>query len=359
MISKELSKTLYASNVIATILVVSIHYSEHSSFSSDTEFFSRVNFYIQEFIVDGIARSAVPLFAILAGFFAYSSYIKRASFLLLLKSKIKSLLVPYMLCSLVICVYYFFFITNTDNFNLSYYVSRWLFKPFSIQFWFLRDLIFLTLFIPILFFNNKFFKALLGIILFLSWLFEIQVTPKFYGWYLLSIETLFYFWLGGFLCQYRSQLVKLASERYEMLLYLHIIWIGLILSRIFIDPTINIWYQEDYSGMSLLLYKASIIFGIIALIHLGWKVRMITAVQFLAGFSFFVYIFHMHPVISLKGILGAVIAKEVMFYILVPLGITVCYSAALIISYFIPLVFNLLTGGRSPTRVTKSVSELN
>ena len=70
-ITKEASISFQIANLIATILVIAIHYnSKHHIDYYDLSF----NFYLQEYITNGIARIAVPFFALSAGIFFFINY---------------------------------------------------------------------------------------------------------------------------------------------------------------------------------------------------------------------------------------------------------------------------------------------
>jgi surface polysaccharide O-acyltransferase-like enzyme len=60
-ISKDVSSSLMIANLMAMLLVVTIHYNSKGSI--DTSFGYDLNYIIQESLTNGFARSAVPIFA--------------------------------------------------------------------------------------------------------------------------------------------------------------------------------------------------------------------------------------------------------------------------------------------------------
>ncbi len=188
--------------LIATILIVAIHYGTKGSI--DTSLGYNLNYIIQETLLNGFARSAVPVFALLSGYFLIKRVATFDKYRLTLINKFYTLLVPYLTVSTIIflssvSLNTIFNQDKSQQLNLYSIVFHVLAHPQSAQFWFLRDLIILVIVSPLIFNANKLTFYGIGILLIFFWIMDIQPFPIVAGWYLLNIETLFFFWLGGML----------------------------------------------------------------------------------------------------------------------------------------------------------------
>ena len=151
-ISKKLSGSLMVANVIATILVIAIHYNSKGKIDISTGI--SINYLIQDFITNGLARVAVPFFALISGFFLYPKLVEISGFKGVLSNKKSTLLLPYIFASVLIYVSAtaIQFVLNPEqprDLSVLNVLFEMLVKPASTQLWFLRDLILLTLISPL------------------------------------------------------------------------------------------------------------------------------------------------------------------------------------------------------------------
>ncbi len=347
--NSNLSRTLMISNFFCTVLVVAIHYN--SKWCIDTANADNLNFYIQEFITNGIARSAVPFFALISGFFFFQQVKLRDISSLLIK-KIQTLLIPYIIASIFILLCYdcLKYITNgsfqyVNDFHLL--LAKIIVHPISIQFWFLRDLFFLFIFTPTLLVFSKNIKIIIVFITFILWIGDIQPFPLLDGWYFINSEVLFFFLLGGILCS-PDKFEQILKLKKRLTISLIILWVSLIFLRIWIDPHLDVWYTEKYTTQSIFLYKLAIFFGVIVIIKLASIFIRSKFLIKISGLTFFVYLFHLKPLsLILYGITGF---GEYSFYILFPMSTVVTFSTGYLIYKSKPPFYNLLTGGRSPDK---------
>lgn len=173
-IEKNISRSLMIANLIAMIMVIAIHYSTKSSI--DTSLGYNVNYIIQEALVNGFARSAVPIFALISGFFLINNVRTFNDYRLTLLNKFHTLLIPYLMASLIIIfsivvVNKMFGSVPHKHFDLHSIIHP------SIQFWFLRDLIILVVISPILFNSKNIIFYGIGVLLFFFWVVNIQPFP--------------------------------------------------------------------------------------------------------------------------------------------------------------------------------------
>lgn len=201
-ISQELSNRIKLLNIISVLMIVGIHCRPPVP-----PIFNTAIGFTQELLCNGLFRVAVPLLFLISGllFFknieeVFDCYHSK------LKSRIRTLVIPYLLYSIFVLVLNWILKTtmgahpalNNSSLNditpnsVSNFLFLWLFDPF-VHLWFLRDLIILALISPIIFhFVNK--AAFLSLLfVFTSWLLEIQIFPKLGHFHLINIESLAFF----------------------------------------------------------------------------------------------------------------------------------------------------------------------
>lgn len=347
MIAVGIVRALTVANLFAILLVIGIHY--RSAKTSDGSS-SNWDFLFQEFLLNGVARAAVPLFALLSGFFLAGNVGSIGGYRQVLAKKLRTLFVPYLLASALILVGVA--VTSmlrgqVDNrYGSLYAVLRTLIaRPASIQFWFLRDLVILTVLSPLLLNWRAPLLTIAGCLMVGTlWLFNIQPLPVVAEWYLINIETALFFMLGGVLYRHRTRLAALAEPSASSRLLILGSWLALIAIRISIDPTLDVWYVEKYSLASLLLYKMAICLGVVSLIQLSYPAGDYVSLVYLSGHAFFVFLFHYEPLSAL------VTAVSPSFYLAFPLATVLAFMLAELMSRLVAPGYLLLCGGRSPSK---------
>jgi surface polysaccharide O-acyltransferase-like enzyme len=91
--SERNSEAFKIANLIAIFLIVAIHYN--SKHYIDTNSALSLNYYVQEWFTNSIARIAVPFFGFAAGFFYFLNFKRISEYWLQLSKRGWSLLVPY------------------------------------------------------------------------------------------------------------------------------------------------------------------------------------------------------------------------------------------------------------------------
>lgn len=181
------------------------------------------------------------------------------------------------------------------------------------------------------------------------WLADIQIFPIIGGWYLISIDTLFFFCLGGLLRSgtFMSNIINLNNSTK---FYIFVFWIFLLLIRVWIDPLFDIWYASSFTYMSLILHKISILIGIISLIQISSLFEKNKTLIYLSGFTFFVYLFHLVPLSYFKIITKKFDGDEFSFYFNFPTAVLLVFIIAYVMSKYFPRSYSLITGGRNPNK---------
>ncbi|ELU1437150.1 acyltransferase [Providencia rettgeri] len=334
----RLSDTFRNVSFIAIILVVFIHYGDLSTPEIRSE---SLNYFIQDFIQNGIARSAVPSFALISGFlFAYKSN----GFQLSIGRRIKSLIMPYLVSSLFAFACYTI-IHHVNNFNLIESIYAIFITPYNGQLWFLRDLIVITLLSPIFFIisRNMFFSAIMSLFLAILWFLEIQPTPII-GWHIINIEVFFYFIFGSTFYLLWSK-HKIASGLCKVILYISFpLWMLLTFVRCYMYPEFDLWYTRDFSFTSLLLQKASIFCGVITLFSFFYTYRL-NFPAWITSVSFFVFLFHNYPFVPLSRTVFSFLG-EFRFYVTAPLFTCLFIIVGITLRRLAPKTYEVISGGR-------------
>lgn len=357
-LSQEAKQTFQVLAMFATLLVVGIHYK---SDIPDVNLLSGStwNELAQEFVFGGLARVAVPLFAFAAGLFyfrsddgSFATYQKK------LIQRVTTVLVPYAIIGLIAtsCLYIVKRLEGSPmEFSWSGFLSTWLLRPPAEQLWFLRDLMVLVAFAPLIRFLGTTAPAkriaipLVGFLWLINW----QVFPIVQGWYLLHMETLFFFLLGCVAVSHFDWLEKAGTASLKT----QSLWIGgwicLVLLRVICRPNFDLWYTNVWGAPDLLLHQLGILVGCVALFMIAWRTRFNTLL-YLSGASFFVYLVHEFPLRAVvERVASQVIPDSTSCWFITPTVILGCYSMAIVLFKFFPGPMKILTGGRGldPKRI--------
>jgi hypothetical protein len=355
IIDEKTSRTIMVANLLAIIMIVAIHYSTHNHAVANGKALGW-NYLTQEFLTGGLARSAVPYFALISGFFLFSQFSEHRSYRKLLRSRFYTLMLPYIWAATII----FLSIAlakllkgDTSFFNFKTVFYGILIRPLSGQFWFLRDLCLLVVISPLLLPKSQLLQLTLGLSLFLLWLLELQIAPTLGDWYIINIETLFFFYLGGQL-SYRSEILHcIVNSSAKLIAVTSVLLLVVLITRIYMDPTIELWYVDvkRYTFLSLLLYKTTIVCGIICLIQISSLFHNNTRLIYLSGLSFFAFLFHFAPlnflIIRLSDV---IVAKEFGFYLSLPAATVTVFAIAHLMATNLPRLYGMLCGGRNPSK---------
>jgi surface polysaccharide O-acyltransferase-like enzyme len=135
-------------NLLAMVLVILIHYNTRGAIANASA--ANPNYFLQQFLANGVGRAAVPLFALAAGFF-FLNYSGTASYVRNLKKRIRTLFVPYFVVSTAMAVGFLVvraLVRGNYNVRPLDTIAEIVLRPRSAQFWFLRDLMVLVLISP-------------------------------------------------------------------------------------------------------------------------------------------------------------------------------------------------------------------
>jgi surface polysaccharide O-acyltransferase-like enzyme len=318
-----------------------------------------VFYYCSTFFSQVLGRVAVPLFFFISGFlfFLNMDSFNRNIYGKKLRTRTKTLLVPYLFWNLLVISFFLIigvvpalnrFVNNSVNLqnvlSLLWGITRdgaEMTYPKAYQFWFIRDLMVTVLLTPIIYFVCKRTKiygiAFLGILWFFGWWFE------FVGARGLSSMAIFFFTAGAYLSINKRNLIDDMGKvkRLSFALYPLLALVDL--------------FTKQYAFNDL-IHNAGIIIGIVFVFNLAaflLKTGKVKVNKFLSVASFFVFAVH-EPILltSLRKITYMILKPETDIVItsLYFLNVIIVVLVALVLYYmmrhFFPKFTGIITGGR-------------
>ncbi|GAA4175457.1 acyltransferase [Sphingobacterium ginsenosidimutans] len=271
--------------------------------------FSRIFFLFSRVIFE----ACVPLFFFISGFlfFYKTEGFSREVYLKKLKNRIRSLLVPYIFWNLLIILFLMLaqtflsgsLVSGRNKLITDYSLLDWLWSfwdtsqvnphmkktlPINSPFWFIRDLMVVIVFSPIVYILIKKLKAYAVIILGLLWFFN----PFFYlpG---LSIVSFFFFTAGAYFSIHKMNFVEVLKPMLRALAPLYILIVAMA-----------VYFAS--AGWWSYLYCAGVVVGLLLAITVSayfidsgkWHLN-----PFLTNGSFFIYAYHRLPLVFVIKIL--------------------------------------------------------
>lgn len=307
-------------------------------------------------IKEDLSRTAVPLFFFFSGFlFFYHSDFSFWVYGQKLKKRVRTLLIPYIFWNIVVLLFtllsQLFLSSMTSGRSrliadytwldwLNLFWSHWDEMPICYQLWFIRDLMIVIIFTPILYYAIKYGKIVTLLILGGLWL-AFDTSAKAPGF---SLAAFFFFTFGAWYSINKQNFtVSFRFMRWPATF--------VYLSLVALDTWL--WYR-GVTGFPY-INRLGIVVGLFAVISwtaYGIKKEDLHTSALLAGSSFFVYAYHGVPlafVVKYWVKLLYPISESMMLlsYLLIPFfiaGIGVCIYALL--RKYLPATTALITGGR-------------
>ena len=359
IIDEETSKRITSLRYPLMVLIIFLHNSQEVTNFGDYSVAADIPLVVKGikfFFLDCMCPIAVPLFFFFSGFLLFSEVY---SFKQLIHKKCRSIFIPYILWLLL---YIFFllilqsipqlsiFFSNPNNSLKDFGIIDWIgafvgrdldnnhwYTPLAVQFWFIRDLLIVTLFSPIIrFIYNK------SPIFLLSMVTCLYFHPLFL--YPQLTIALFYMVIGLLIAKNNWSVKQLDMIRFvDILISVVIIW---ILKFVCFYKKTNI---EILDFLNIIL--TSVFF-----IRMAKKwcenENVFSILKYLSYFSFWLFAIHMpflEPAfiklwarfLPINGFYGLI-----SFFCVVI--ITMCFGtiSGIIVKKYIPLLFKLLNGGR-------------
>ncbi|MEY0973991.1 acyltransferase family protein [Providencia huaxiensis] len=233
---------------ISILFVIYIHSQSLINVSSNSTYLVL----LVELVSNGLARSAVPIFFLLSGYFLFMDGSGLNKISIKLKKRLHTVVLPFVLWnfSFYIFLYYIVFSFNLEfdrltrnqdllSFNLFQHV-RFIFGigdvPALYQFWFIRDLIVILALSPLVFKMADKAPFAFGVILFSVWVLDYDL------YYVISADTFLFFYLGVLVSKY-----NIIERIPNIPIVFHIIYLFLVVACATFENT-----QFAYKFMILL-----------------------------------------------------------------------------------------------------------
>jgi fucose 4-O-acetylase-like acetyltransferase len=339
-VSPYLSKKIKVLSFLAIYMVLVIH----TAMPQAKEFI--VFDFFQRFIGDYINRLYLPLFMAISGFLFYHNIIipSKHNWLSKYKSRFKSLLIPYILWNLMFLLQMAILQYNpltspwiSEGINKfissgSILQSVWLIftVPANLPLWFVRNLMIIVVFTPIIYFS---IKSNVNIFLFII-IFLISFLNQFFF-------TLLFFYIGSIFAIKTINIEFRVKAFWLWILVLLSIIIGVILTvrgpisnlnfYLAVVPLLALWFGYDY---------------------LHDKHLHFLFLNKLLPYTFFIYVFHIPALNIFKKVLVLVGNKSELSYFFTYLFspilmVLLAYFVGGVLKKIIPKTYSVFVGSRS------------
>lgn len=313
------------------------------------------------FLISKIFASiAVPLFFFISGylFFGKTNGFGQQDYINKMKKRARSILIPYLFWNLLIILLYLFIEQLTPglfsgrNKPVSDYTwSDWLWAfwdmkhinsggdsmPINYPFWFIRDLMVVMFFSPLVYFLLKRLKQYAVLSLGVLWF-----TGCWFPVVGFSIIALFFFSAGAYLGIFKKDFTETAKAHADILAIAYTLFAIVILT-----------FRE--TGWVIYIHNLSILIGMVVAIggcarflEQGcWRVN-----RFLSEGSFFIYAAHAMPLAFVIKACFKLIQPQsegslLFLYLFCPaITISVCLAAYYLLNRYLPRFTAIITGGR-------------
>ena len=352
------SKTITWLRFPLAVVIVFIHNIDTSGIREtvsqiDYSHLSGIDIYnLMCFLLKDIVDIVVPLFFIFSGFlFFYKTKVWGLNIYFdKIKSKARTLALPYVLWNIIPIVLMAFFLFLKFDGSLSIYINQlmengllkifWNYHdgrfPYNIPLWFLRDLIIVALLSPLVYYFVKYTKLycipILGIFYF-TVSFPIPV----------DIRAIFFFTLGAYFSIHgKNMIVELRKG-----------WLFWLISAI-ITLILSVYYGETNSFHYINFFH--IIFGLITTINVAsWLLERgrVSVNYFLSKANFFIFVAHNVYLLGRSRELVNFIFKSdsaffltIKFFLAPVICIFLCLGLYYVASKTVPKLLGILTGSR-------------
>lgn len=340
-----LSDKIKVLSFICILMVIYVHtyYTEGEGMACFSFFSSLIG--------GGLCRVAVPMFYVISGYLFFLKANSMTDILIKMRKRIRTLLLPYCIANVFTFIFYVLLGLMTQysstlkgvvNIDILCSLKQGLWpvlelvfvNPIAFQLWFVRDLILILVFAPILYYVfHKGSKSKLGLIMLALFLFVL--------WWL-GIDALFWFSLGGILCVVPSVRIDGCSDR-KMSVLLGVLYASMCLGYAMQLIPYKYTHWIPWVGVpALWMIYDEIVKGRILCAH--------RSVALLCSYTFFIYLIH-EPMLNIFKKLPLLFARTegviVVCYMLVPLIFVVfAIGTGQMVKRYLPTVYNLYTGGR-------------
>jgi surface polysaccharide O-acyltransferase-like enzyme len=356
MIKESISQKIKITSLLLIIMVIFLHsynIQQGTTFLFEADsFFSFVNIFIQNIISEGLTRIAVPLFFIISSFLLFQNF-NISSYKDKISKRVHTYLIPYFFWTTTVVLIYFI-LQSAPGFSQFFndelikdlsmrelIIRTWI-DPENYPLWFLRDLMILTIFSPLVFLFIKKVPKIFLLILGASWLFGIPKSSIDLSY---KPEPVLFFTIGAYFAVISDRLIKIKISN-KLFLYLALTYLALLIMKaIFI--TIN---PENEILLIKLVHNVSILLGI-SVIWFFLDRYKFAQLSSLTSFTFLFYVFHEPALRILKkagyAIMGQNTVSSLILYFSVPILVLLFLTVfGTILKKYFPKFGSIITGNR-------------
>lgn len=272
--------------------------------SNELPYFSKFSYFLYEEL-----RFPVPLFFFISGFlFFYNIKVyNKEIYKKKIKSRVKTLLIPYLVWNLAAIAVTFLvqsFIPDsmrgTAKSIVDFRISDWIASflggafPYNQPLWFIRNLIVISLLTPLVYFWIKYCKLIGICVLSLLWYFDFWSSINF-----LDIGTIFWFTLGAYFGYFKINFVDI-SKTFLRVPFLSLFMLFFVL--LFVDKSI---WRSYFANINIFLECSCMVGFSAILIERGWHIC-----NLLKRSAFFIYCYHYIIMGKVLGILFLLIKPK-------------------------------------------------
>lgn len=280
--------------------------------------------FIEKFFSYGICRVAVPMMGLISGFLYFYKPFKYKEKLI---SRLKSLIIPYLIYNLLIIL--LVIITNFDFNNILELTSK-----YTYHLWFLKHLFIIVIISPIIYFLLKKSKIILSIIA----LYLVICEDSIYFASLLG-----YFIIGALGSELYKNSEKIKYNLNSVVINSRVIFVE---AAIWLCLAFIYTISENYIFRNL-----SIISGILFSLEIVKVIINNSYILDVSKYSFFIYLLHEPLSTLIKKVIITILIKNgtllLIYYFINPIVVVILLSIiGKKISYILPKIYNILTGNR-------------
>lgn len=311
---------------------------------------------LSEFCSQVVARIAVPLFFFISGFlFFYHTEWSAGSYKYKLNRRVKTLLIPYLFWNFLVLILYFiaqslpgisglFSGVNKlirDYDTIDFFNAFWGIgehgMPIVYPFWFIRDLMVVVLFTPVVYtfvkYGRKYGVMLLGVMWYFGWWFDII------GF---GVVSFFFFTAGAYFSINKLNIILIFRKLFVLSAILY--------PLLALADLLTKSYEFNHY-----IHDMGIIVGIVFLFNLVsyyLEKGKIATSGFLASAAFFVFACHEPWLTLIRKILFKILKPEtdtlmtVLYFLSPALIIIITLSIYALLKRYLPKFTQVITGGR-------------
>ena len=257
---------------------------------------------IDHFMIETFTLIAVPLFFFMSGFLFFNGVDRfgRSEYLNKLKSRVKRLLIPYLLWGVfVVGVKYVFYKIGLENADYLFkdtlsWIYHIVWRPLNFQLWFIRDLFLVVLISPIIYFLFRRMRVFFVVLLGGAWLFwhksvfalfgveYCMFGENIFGIFGLDFVSLFFFSFGAWFALFNKDFTLEFKRFFPITIVLYFIF---IISKFVCN---DVYFAEIFNRLAIVFGLISAVAIVYMLVESGKAKRS----MFLEQGSQFIYYYH-------------------------------------------------------------------